>query len=194
MYQTLRIDGARATLDACGVFLHDMLVACAIAGCVFAATYTVLEHGVRAHHMGSGRAESQQAARVAMWRLGVEIRNAGRGAKAIMPAIIVAEPSRIVLASDLDGDGTTTGRGELITWQLVGAILRRDAGGGAQPVVNGVRAFDLQYFDGEGRATSDPLAIRVVDVAIVTAPDGPESSLARGIATPLTTRVRLRNR
>jgi hypothetical protein len=61
-------------------------------------------------------------------------------------------------------------------------------------VINGVRAFELRYFDADGGVTADPLAIRVVDVALVTGPDGPESSLARGVATRLTTRVRLRNR
>ena len=194
MYETLHVGGARATLDARGVLLHDLLAACAISGCVFAATYTVLEQGLRAYAIGAARAESQQAARAALARLGVEIRNAGRGARATAPAIVVAEPSRLVLASDLDNDGTMTDRGELITWQLVGSILRRNAGAGAQPVANGVRALELRYFDATGDATSDPLAVRVVDVVLVTAPDGRESSLARGTSTRITTRVRLRNR
>jgi Tfp pilus assembly protein PilW len=176
------------------VWVHQLLLACALTGLVLAGTYTVFEQSLRTHVVGVARAESQQSARVALARLSVEIRNAGRGARWTGPAIVVAEPSRVVLASDLDADGTTSDRGEQITWQLVGSVLRRNAGAGAQPVVNGVRTFTLRYFDEAGRATVDLLSIRAVEVQLVTVPDGPESSLARGVTTQVTTRVRLRNR
>ena len=154
----------------------------------------MFEQSLRTQAFGVARAETQQTARAALARLSVEIRNAGRGAHWTGPAIVVAEGSRVVLASDLDADGTTADRGELITWQLVGSVLRRNAGAGAQPVANGVRAFELRYLDEAGRATADVFRIRVVEVVLVTVPDGPESSLARGVATEITTRVRLRNR
>ena len=190
----MHIDGARAAIDARAVVLHDLLAACAISGCVFAATYTILEQGLRTYSAGIARAEGQQAARVALARLSVEIRSAGRGARSTAPAIAIAEPSRIVLVSDLDNDGTTTDRGEHITWQLVGSILRRNAGGGAQPVVNGVRAFELSYFDAAGNPTWDPLSIRAVDIVLTTGIAAGESGLSRGTSTRMTTRVRLRNR
>jgi len=176
------------------VFLHDLLVGCALCGGVLAATYTVLEHGLRSYSIGVARAESQQAARAALAHMSLEIRNAGRGARATAAAIAVAEPSRLVLASDLDDDGTTNDRGELITWQLVGSILRRNAGAGAQPVVNGVRALQIRYFDDAGRSTSEPMAVRVVEIDLVTAPQAPAGDLSLGIATRVTTRARLRNR
>ena len=176
------------------VLLHDIVAACAISGCVVAATYTVLEQGLRAYSIGAARAESQQAARVALARISVEIRNAGRGARSTAPAVVVAEPSRVVLMSDLDNDGSASDRGELITWQLVGSTLRRAAGAGAQPVANGVRAFALRYFDTAGQPTVDPLQVRSVEVRLVTAPDGRDSGLAKGTSTQMSTRVRLRNR
>jgi hypothetical protein len=190
----LDIDSGRDADDARGVVLHDLLAACAISGCVFAATYAVLEQGLRTYAIGTTRAESQQSARAALARLSVELRNAGRGARATAPAIVVAEPARVVIMSDLDSDGTWTDRGELITWQLVGTTLRRNAGAGAQPVANGVRAFEVSYFDAEGRRTTDPMAVRSVEVAILTTPDVRASSLSRGTSTRITTRVRLRNR
>ena len=172
----------------------QLLVACALTGLVLAGIYTVFEQSLRTYVVGVARAESQQSARVALARLSAEIRHAGRGARWTGPAIVVAEPSRLVLASDLDADGTTADRGEVITWQLVGSVLRRNAGAGAQPVINGVREFAIRYFDEAGRATADVLSIRAVEVVLVTVPDGPESSLARGVATQVTTRARLRNR
>ena len=171
-----------------------MLVAVAVCGVVFAASYTVLEQGLRAHAVGAARVESQQSARAALNRLARELRYAGLGARWTAAAVSVAEPARVVLASDLDDDGTTRDRGELITWQLVGSTLRRNAGAGAQPVANGVRALELRYFDADGKPTIHPDAVRVVEVVLETAPAGGESSLAHGVGTRLITRVRLRNR
>src|SRR5207237_3598636 len=156
-----------------------MLVACSVGAIILAATYATLEQGLRTHAVGVARAESQQAARAAVERLAQEVRNAGRGARGSdAPAITVAELSRIVLASDLDDDGTTSARGELITWQLVGSVLRRNAGAGAQPVANGVTALTLSYFDGAGAPTADLLAIRTVDVSLLVAPTVASGSLA----------------
>jgi hypothetical protein len=174
--------------------LSDILAACAITGVVLGATYTLLDQGLRTYTAGTARAEGQQAARAALVRMSAEIRYAGRGVRRTGPAIAVANPSELVIASDLDDDGTTADRGELITWHLDGAILRRNAGGGAQPIANGVRALEVRYFDAMGRQTVLPVEIRAVEVSLVVGPDGPESPLTRGAAARLTTRVRLRNR
>jgi hypothetical protein len=174
--------------------LSDMLVACAITGVVLAGTYTLLDQGLRAYTVGAARAESQQAARAALVRMSAEIRYAGRGVRSTGAAIAVAHPSQLVIESDLDDDGTTADRGERVTWHLDGTTLRRNAGGGAQPIANGVRILEVRYFDAAGRATALPIEVRAVEVSLLVAPDGPESILARGVATRLTTRVRLRNR
>jgi type II secretory pathway component PulJ len=175
--------------------LHELLVACALCGLVFAAIYGVLDEGLRAYTTGAARAESQQTARVALERLAREIRQAGRGGVESLDALLRLEPARITLASDLDGDGRADSRGEQVTWHLAaGGILRRDAGGGAQPLANGVQAFEIKYLDESLAPTLDPGAVRLVEIAVVTAhPRGP-SSLARGVTTRVETRVRLRNR
>ena len=176
--------------------LHEMLVALAIGGTVIAVTYAALEHGLRTHEVGAARVETQHAARHAVARLAHEIRYAGRGARWTDAAIVVAEPTRVVLASDLNDDGTTNDRGEHITWQLVGTVLRRNGGtgAGAQPIVSGVRTFELRYFDAHGVPTPDVTEVRTVEIALVTEPAWATSSLAQGVATLVTTRVRLRNR
>ena len=196
MSSILSIDGARASFDPARMTLHEMLVAIAVGGVVLATTYATLEQGLRTHAVGAARVETQQAARSALERLAQEIRYAGRGTRWTGAVIAVAEPSRLVLANDLDGDGTTSARGERITWQLVGSVLRRNSGtgAGAQPVINGVRAFELRYFDVDGVPTTNVVAVRTVEIALTTEPAGPESSLAQGIVTQVSTRVRLRNR
>jgi hypothetical protein len=192
MSQTLDIDARAARIDAARVSLAELLVALALTGSVLATTYTILHEGLRAYAIGAARAESQQSARVALARLARDVRNAGRGGD--FAAIVIAEDARITLVSDLDADGAVTARGEEITWQLTGDVLRRSAGGGAQPVANGVRAFAFRYFDTAGRPTADPAAVRIVDITVTTGPDAPDRGLASRVTTTFTTRVRLRNR
>ncbi len=173
--------------------LADLLVAVAVFGAVSAGMFTVLAESLRVYTIGAARAESQQSGRIALERLAGEIRTAGLGPRAAaFAAIAVAEPARIVLQRDLDGDGTIGGPGETITWRLTGATLRRDAGGGAQPVADGVRSFALEYLDASDRAAAAPDEARTVVITLVT-----EASWAladRSVATTYTTRVRLRNR
>src|SRR5207302_6437800 len=106
----------------------------AIFGGVSVAMLTVLQEGLRVYAVGVSRAESQQSGRIAVERLAGEIRTAGLGPRpAAFVAITVAEPTRIVLHRDLDGDGVVTGPGGTITSRLTGASLRRDPGDRGQP-------------------------------------------------------------
>jgi len=173
------------------VHLADLLVAVAVFGIVSAGMLTVLQESLRVYMVGAARAESQQSARVAVERLAAEIRTAGLGPHPEIPAISIAEPSRIVLHHDLDGDGII-GAGETITWRLSGATLRRDAGGGAQPIIDGVRRFTLEYLDASGNTVATVDDVRTVVITLVT--DAAWDLADRSIATTLSTRVRLRNR
>ena len=191
-YRTRDIDGRASVRDASRVHLADLLVAAAVFGVVSAAVLTVLQEGLQGYTIGASRAESQQSGRVALERLAGEIRVAGLGQRpATFAAISVAEPTRIVLHSDLDGDGVITGAGETITWHLAGTTLRRDAGGGAQPIIDGVRSFALEYQDALGRPATTPDGVRSVVITLVT-----ESvfDVPRAPVTVFSTRVRLRNR
>jgi type II secretory pathway component PulJ len=170
--------------------LAELLVSVALSGLLFSATLSLLAQGQRAWALGVARAETQQAARVALTRMVADIRMAGFGGGAF-PAIAVAEAERIVVQQDLDGDGAIAAAGERVTWRLAGAILRRDAGGGAQPIVNGVRRLELGYLDIDGAPTTVPGDVRSVAITLVVEPERRVSDIA-----PLTfaTLVRLRNR
>ena len=171
--------------------LADLLTALAVGGLVLAATLTAFTQGQRGYSYGVARVESQQSARLALARMAREIRQAGLGAGTFVP-IAVAEPSRLVIQHDLDGDGVIGARGETVTWLLSGGILRRNAGGGAQPIVNGVRGLAFTYLDAGGRPTTISAAIRTVAITLTTEPAHPGAGGATG--TTLTTEVRLRNR
>src|SRR5688572_20163025 len=170
--------------------LTELLVTLALVGLLATAALGLLDQGQRAWATGAARAESQQSARIALTRLASDIRAAGFGGEGF-EAVLTAETERIVLQQDLDGDGVIAATGERVTWRLAGAILRRDAGGGAQPIVNGVRALELRYFDARGVATTTPADVRSVVVTLTTAADGARISASSATAS---TRVRLRNR
>jgi len=82
--------------------------------------------------------------------------------------VVVAEPTRIAFQRDFNGNGVVDPTRERVTYLLrVGeTILRRDAGGGAQPVINGVRAFRLTYLDRAGLETVDPAAVTAVRIRL----------------------------
>jgi prepilin-type N-terminal cleavage/methylation domain-containing protein len=170
--------------------LTELLVALALVGVLAAATVGLLEEGQRAWAAGAARAESQQSARVGLTRIVADARAAGFGGDAF-DAVAVAEPQRLVLQQDLDADGAIAASGERVTWRLAGSVLRRDAGGGAQPIVNGVRLLELRYFDAVGAATTTPRDVRSITVTLTTQPERGGTSAP---TTTVSTRVRLRNR
>lgn len=175
--------------------LADLLVSTALLGITCGATLVLLEQGQQAWAVGAARVEAQQSARAALTWLSAELRAAGQGgAPPRIPALSAVEPSRVVLHVDRNHDGIVAGAGETITWRLAGDVLRRDAGGGAQPVINAVRALTLAYFTGAGQPTTDPLAVRRITITLVTRADHARFHATRDLGTTLTTDVHLRNR
>src|SRR5688572_13970938 len=167
----------------------------AVLGLTLGVILTTLEQGQQAWAVGAARVEAQQSARAALAWFSAELRTAGRGpGPRSVPPLSAAEPTRVVLQGDRDGDGATAGVTEAITWRLAGEILRRDAGGGAQPVINGVRALALAYFDAAGAPTTDPAVVQRVAITLVTRTDRAVSPQARDLGPVLTTDVHLRNR
>lgn len=152
-----------------GYSLVDLLVALAVGGGLMASTLTLLHLGLRAWVWGAARVEAQQSARYALERLAGELREAGYDPTvAGIAPVVLAEPTRIVFQRDLNGNGVVDPTRERVTYLLRAGetILRRDAGGGAQPVVEGVRGFRLVYLDRAGAATTDPAAVTAVRIRL----------------------------
>lgn len=181
----------RGARDARAMNLAELLVSLALLGLVLTGALSALDQGRRVWTFGVARVEAQQSARVALERVAYDVRRAGFGS-AEFAAISVAERARLVLQVDQDGNGVISGVGETITWRLAGTILRRDAGGGAQPIVNGVRAFTLRYLDGRGAETAHPLDVRALIVELTV--DADHAPSRAGAPVSMSTRVRLRNR
>ena len=164
-----------------GHSLVDVLVATAIMGLVMSATLSMLQSGLAAWGWGAGRVEAQQAIRAALERLAHELREAGYDPTyAGIEAVLVAEPARIVFQRDLNGNGLIDPTRERVTYLLRPreTTLRRDAGGGAQPLAENVRRFTLSYLDKDGASTADPARIVSVRIEIEAGRAGPEATMA----------------
>ena len=173
-----------------GFTLLEVLVAMAVGGLVMAGTLSLLLAGQGAYAAGEARAEAIQGARVGLERMATELRQAGYDPQgAGFAAIEVAEPERITLLHDLNENGTIDPTRERITYLLRGAVLRREAGGGAQPLVEGVQRLSLSYYDREDRPTTEPARVASVGIVLEVARSAPRS-LAPIV---MGTRVRLRN-
>jgi len=174
--------------------LADLLMSSALFGLTAGATMITLEQGQRVWAFGATAVETQQSARAALTWLVAELRAAGQGNSGdALPALSVAEPTRLVLHLDRNRDGVIAGAPESVTWRLAVDILRREAGGGAQPVINAVHALVFTYFDAEHRVTSDPASVRRVSITLVTRPDHTRTVATQQLGTTLITDVALRN-
>jgi len=195
MSETSDVDARTRAAHAARVTLTELLVSTTVLALLVGATLLTLEQGHQAWTVGAARVEAQQSARAALTWLAGEVRAAGQGMSAPgAPAISVAEPTRLVLHVDKNHDGLLTAANETIVWRLDRDILRRDVGGGAQPVINGVRALTFAYFDSAGAPTSDPAAVRRVRVTLSTRADHAPSAATAGLGATLTTEIQLRNR
>ncbi len=159
-----------------GLSLAELLVSLAVLGLVLAGLFAILHSGLKAYGWGVGRVEAQQAARVALERMARELREAGydpRGA-GIQP-IVAAAPALVTFQRDLNGNGVVDPTRERVTFLLRAgeSVLRRDAGGGAQPIIEGVRRFGLTYFDSAGAPTTDPSRVRSVLIRVEVGLAGP---------------------
>jgi hypothetical protein len=140
--------------------LADLLMSTALLGLTAGATMITLEQGQRVWAAARTAVETQQSARAALTWLVAELRAAGQGNSGdALPALSAAEPSRLVLHLDRNRDSVIAGAAESVTWLLAGDILRREAGGGAQPVINAVRSPQLHLLR-RRRSRDDRSSIR----------------------------------
>ncbi len=173
-----------------GFTLLEVLVAMAVGGLVMAGTLSLLLAGQGAYATGEAKAEAIQGARVGLERMATELRQAGYDPQgAGFAAIELAEAERITLLDDLNENGAIDPTRERVTYLLRGTVLRRDAGGGAQPLAEGVQRLRLSYYDREDRPTTDPARVASVGIVLEVARSAP-ASLAPIV---MGTRVRIRN-
>jgi len=193
MRQTVRSEG--------GFTVPELMVAMTLSAMIMAGIFLAHKAGQDAYLFGSARIEVQQNARVAVNRMIEEIRRAGfdptvSGNFGIQQATATTFSFR----GDF-GDSNEVGKGdgvvqatETIIYSLSGTTLRRDAGAGAQPLVEGVQALTFSYLDKDGNATAHLGLIRTVVMTVETkSEENPGSYSPGNQRVKAVNRVRLRN-
>jgi prepilin-type N-terminal cleavage/methylation domain-containing protein len=172
------LDAMVALRLAGGFALPELLVAVAILGFVLAGVFGLVKFGVATYVTGVARVEAQQSARVGLERMVRELREAGYDPTgAGVAPILTAAVDRVTFQRDLNKNGVVDATSERVTFLLRPgeSILRRDAGAGAQPIVQGVRRLTLTYFDRAGAPTVDPALVASIHISLAVGLAGPES-------------------
>jgi len=161
-----------------GFALPELLVALAVLGMVLAGVFGLVTVGVTSYVSGAARVEAQQAARVGLERMMRELREAGYDPTgAGIAPIVAAAVDRVTFQRDLNKNGVVDATSERVTFLLRPgeSILRRDAGAGAQPIIQGVRRLALTYFDRAGAPTADPALVASIHISLAVGLAGPGS-------------------
>lgn len=163
----------RAGQSADGFTLVELLVATAVVGLVMAGILGMLVGGLDAYRFGADRVEAQQTARAALERMAKELREAGYDPTgAGVAPIVLAQPTEVAFQRDLNANGVIDPTRERVSFLLRGTVLRRDAGGGAQPLAENVRDFHLRYLDRGGADTTDVRRIRLIRIRLEVSDPG----------------------
>ena len=172
-----------------GITLAELLVSLCVLSLVLAGVFSILRGAMSAYGWGAGRLEAQQSARQALDRMVTELREAGFDPTgAGVEPIVAAAPSLVTFQRDLNGNGLIDATRERVTFLVRPGetVLRRDAGAGAQPIINGVRRFQLDYRDDTGAVTADPSRVASVRIQLEVGLAGPRAAMQ--------TEVSIRNR
>jgi type II secretory pathway component PulJ len=175
----------RAWRTTGGVSLVELLISLAVLGVVLACVFGSLQGALKAYGWGAGRVEAQQSVRVALERMTAELREAGYDPKgAGIQPVIAAAADLVTLQRDLNGNGVVDPTRERVTFLLRPgeSTLRRDAGGGAQPIIDGVRRFRLSYFDRRGLPVPDPSRVALVRIHLEVGLTGPVAAMETDVA------------
>src|SRR5712691_9393336 len=154
-----------------GATLIELFITLALLGIILAAVCTsfVSQRKVAAVH--SQRGALIQQAQAAMDLLTRELRRAGTHPTGATFTPVTYSTTQLEIRADLNGNGTTDTNNDpdehlIYAYDTTNKRITRDAGNGAQPLVEHIRAFTFQYLDSAGTATTVSSAIRQFQISI----------------------------
>lgn len=181
-----------------GFSLADLLVGLALVGLLAAAVFGVYQVSQNSYLFGTSRAEVQESARVALYRMATEIREAGYDPtfSGNFPILTNIASGDMTFTADLDGDGVLNVDGtETVRYYRNAAdnTLHRSAGGVDEPLINGAQALTLAYLDSGNNVTATVANVRTVSIQLTVQPVAAQSLASFSTPASFTTQVRLRN-
>ena len=189
-----------------GASLIELFITLALLGIILAAVCTsfVSQRKVAAVH--SQRGALIQQAQAALDLLTRELRRAGTHPTGATFTPVTYSATQLEIRADLNGNGTTDTNNDpdehlIYAYDSTNKRITRDAGNGAQPLVEHIRAFTFQYLDSTGNPvlSSSPTVnsdIRQLQISITaqTASADPRYTPNNGYRTfTMTSLINLRN-
>ena len=159
-----------------GFSLVELLISLAVLSLPLVGVLAILRGALHAYGWGTSRVEAQQSARAALERMAGELREAGYDPTgAGVEPVTAAAPDFVTFQRDLNGNGVVDPTRERVTFLVRHGetVLRRDAGGGAQPIIDGVRRLTLSYYDRTGASVSDPSRVSSIGIRLEVGLSGP---------------------
>ena len=179
-----------------GFTLIELLVVLAIQGILLAAVATSFTGQLTAYDLQEQISAMQQNARAAMTMVMREARTAGYDPARAGFAGLAYDPARLVIAADRNGDGDLNDANERVVYSHDPDRLRlkRDTGGGGQPLAEDIEGFSVEYFDAAGNATVVAARIRQLRISVTARTskrdprypqnDGYRTHTLRSVVTP----------
>ena len=179
-----------------GFTLIELLVVLAIQGILLAAVATSFTGQLTAYDLQEQISAMQQNARAAMTMVIREARTAGYDPARVGFAGLTYDPARLIIAADRNGDGDLSDPNERVVYfhDSHGLKLRRDTGGGGQPLAEDIQGFSVEYLDAAGNATTVAARIRQLRISVTARTskrdprysrnDGYRTHTLRSVVTP----------
>ena len=151
-----------------GFTLIELLVALSIQGILLAAVLATFTGQITAYDLQEQLNAMQQNARAAMSLVIREARTAGYDPAGAGSAGLTYHPDRLIIAADHNGDGDLSDANEQVVYSHdpTQRKLKRDTGGGGQPVAEDVQGFTVEHLDAAGNATTVDADIRRVRITV----------------------------
>ena len=162
--------------DRRGFTLLEVLLALALSSLTIGAIYSLYVSQVRNQVVRENILDMQQQARAALDLVSRELKMAGYDPRGVNRDQlsgndfygVTVDSTQLIIKADLDGNGTPTNSNESIVFSHDSSTLtlRRNTGGGRQPLGENIEAFSVKYFDGEGNHTTQSEQVRQVELSI----------------------------
>lgn len=159
-----------------GFTLVEVILALALSTFTFGLIYHLYLSQVKNQAVRENILDMQQQARAAMDLVSREIMMAGFDPRGVnRDALkgndffgVTFDLSQLTIKADLNGNGVPTDSNESIVYSYDPdtMTLRRNTGGGRQPLSEGIEALSVKYFDSEGNITARSENTRQVEISI----------------------------
>ena len=170
--------------DHQGFTLIEIMIALALSVVTVGAIYTIYLSQVKGQIVREDNLDMQQHARVVMDLIVHDLNMAGYDPRHVNQDGnlgndfhgIVHHPTQLVIKADLNGNGSPTDSNEAIQYSHDPAAftLRRDTGGGRQPLAEHIETFSVNYFNRNGQTTIDSKQIRQIELIIKARAENPD--------------------